>query len=93
MEAARIAALRGHSVVLFEERDHLGGALLLASMPPKRPGWSELRDYLVGEMKRLGVNVRLGTKGYRRACKKEGAEVAIVAIGASQSPPESPELN
>jgi len=90
MEAARIAALRGHRVVLIEERDHLGGALLLASMSPKRPGWSELRDYLVGEMKRLGVDVRLGTKATAELAKKEGAEVAIVAIGASQFPPAIP---
>jgi 2,4-dienoyl-CoA reductase-like NADH-dependent reductase (Old Yellow Enzyme family)/thioredoxin reductase len=90
MEAARIAALRGHRVVLIEERDHLGGALLLASMSPKRPGWSELRDYLVGEMKRLGVDVRLGTKATAGLAKKEGAEVAIVAIGASQFPPVIP---
>ena len=90
MEAARIAALRGHRVVLFEERDHLGGALLLASMLPKRPGWSELRDYLVGEMKRLGVNVRLGTKATAELARREGADVAIVAIGASQYPPRIP---
>ncbi len=90
MEAARIAALRGHRVVLIEERDHLGGALLLASMSPKRPGWSELRDYLVGEMKRLGVDVRLGTKATAELAKKEGSEVAVVAIGASQFPPDIP---
>ena len=90
MEAARIAASRGHKVVLIEERDHLGGALLLASMSPKRPGWSELRDYLVGEMKRLGVDVRLGTKATAELAKKEGTEVAIVAIGASQFPPNIP---
>ena len=90
MEAARVAAIRGHRVVLAEERDHLGGALLLASMSPKRPGWSELRDYLVGEMKRLGVDVRLGTKATLELAKKEGAEVAIVAIGASQFPPAIP---
>ena len=90
MEAARIASLRGHKVVLFEERDHLGGTLLLASMPPKRPGWIELRDYLVGEMKRLGVDVHLGTKATAELAGKEGAEVAIVAIGASQYPPRIP---
>ena len=90
MEAARIAALRGHRVVLVEERDHLGGALLLASMLPQRPGWSELRDYLVGEMKRLGITVRLGTTATAELAKKEGAEVAIVAIGASQYPPHIP---
>ncbi len=87
MEASRIAALRGHRVVLFEERDQLGGTLLLASMIPNRPGWSELRDYLVGEIKRLGVDVRLGTKATAELAKKEDAEVAIIAIGASQYPP------
>ena len=90
MEAARIASLRGHRVALFEQRDNLGGTLLLASMPPKRPGWFELRDYLVGEMKRLGVNVRLGTKATAELARKEGADVAIVAIGASQYPPRIP---
>jgi 2,4-dienoyl-CoA reductase-like NADH-dependent reductase (Old Yellow Enzyme family)/thioredoxin reductase len=90
MEAARIASLRGHRVVLFEQRDHLGGSLLLASMPPKRLGWSELRDYLVGEMKRLGVDVRLGTKATAELARKDGADVAIVAIGASQYPPRIP---
>ncbi|MGA9097879.1 MAG: FAD-dependent oxidoreductase [Methanotrichaceae archaeon] len=90
MEAARIAALRGHKVTLLDEHDHLGGTLLLAAMLPNRPGWSELRDYLVGEMKRLGINIRLRTKATAELAKKEGAEVAIIAIGASQSPPKIP---
>ncbi len=90
MEAARIAALRGHKVTLFDEHDHLGGTLLLAAMLPNRPGWSELRDYLVGEMKRLGINIRLGTKATAELAKKEDAEVAIIAIGASQNPPKIP---
>lgn len=88
MEAARIAALRGHKVTLLDEHDHLGGTLLLAAMLPNRPGWSELRDYLVGEMKRLGINIRLRTKATSELAKKEGAEVAIVAIGALQNPPK-----
>lgn len=93
MEAARTASLRGHRVVLFEQRDNLGGTLLLASMLPKKPGWSELRDYLVGEMKRLGVDVRLGTKATAKLAGKEGADVAIVAIGASQYPPRIPGID
>lgn len=92
MEAARIAALRGHRVMLIEERDHLGEALLMASMSPKRPGWSELRDYLVGEMIRLGVNVRLGTKATAELAKKEGFNVAIVAIGAKPNDSLAEEL-
>ena len=90
MEAARVGALRGHKVTIFEERDHLGGTLLLAAMPPNRPGWSELRDYLAAEMKRLGVDVRLGTRATAELAKKEGAQAAVVAIGARQSPPRIP---
>lgn len=93
IEAARTASLRGHTVVLFEQRDNLGGTLLLASMPPKKPGWSELRDYLIGEMKRLGVDVRLVTKATAELAGKEGADVAIVAIGASQYPPRIPGID
>jgi 2,4-dienoyl-CoA reductase-like NADH-dependent reductase (Old Yellow Enzyme family)/thioredoxin reductase len=93
MEAARIAALRGHQVVLLEERDHLGGTLLLASIVPQRPGWTELRDYLVGEVKRLGVDVRLGTRGSAEIAKSLDAELAVVAIGASQSPPKIPGID
>jgi NADPH-dependent 2,4-dienoyl-CoA reductase/sulfur reductase-like enzyme len=84
MEAARIATLRGHKVVLFEEHDHLGGALALSAMIPQRPGWAELRDYLTGELNRLGVDVRLGTRATAELAKREEAEVAIVAVGASQ---------
>lgn len=84
MEAARIATLRGHKVVLFEEHDHLGGALALSAMIPQRPGWAELRDYLTGELNRLGVGVLLGTRATAELAKREGAEVAIAAVGASQ---------
>jgi len=87
MEAARIAALRGHKVVLFEGRDRLGGALALAAMPPHRPGWTELRNYLIGEMERLGVDVRLGTIANVDLAMREGAEIAIVGVGAVQVPP------
>jgi 2-enoate reductase len=59
-------------------------------MLPQRPGWNELRDYLVGEMKRLGVDVRLRTKATAEIAKGSGAEVAVVAIGASQAPPDIP---
>ncbi|MEO0249923.1 MAG: FAD-dependent oxidoreductase, partial [candidate division WOR-3 bacterium] len=84
MEAARVATLRGHKVVLFEEHDSMGGALILSSMLPYRRGWAELRDYLIEELNRLGVDVRLGTRATAELAKREGAEVAIVAVGASQ---------
>lgn len=57
LEAARVAALRGHEVTLCERRPHLGGALLLASTVHASNG--QLLDFLVSEVRRLGVEVRL----------------------------------
>ncbi len=83
MKAAQVAALRGHEVVLLEELDHLGGALVPAAVPPHRQGWEELCSYLAREMDRRGIDVRLKTKATAELAKKEGANVAIVAVGAS----------
>lgn len=61
METARVAALRGHSVTLFERSAELGGAILLAS---RAPGWSGYRtaiDWLARELGRHAVDVRLDT--------------------------------
>ena len=58
LEAARVAALRGHEVVLCERHGHLGGSLLLAATVHAEN--EPLLDFLVGEVRRLGVEVRLG---------------------------------
>lgn len=83
MMAARIAAQRGHDVVLFEEHDALGGQLFAAEAAPYRPGWRELREYLTREMGRLGVDVRTGTRATADAVREVGPDAAIVAIGSS----------
>jgi 2,4-dienoyl-CoA reductase-like NADH-dependent reductase (Old Yellow Enzyme family)/thioredoxin reductase len=60
MEAARIAAERGHAVTLYERELELGGAIRIAS---RAPAWERYRyviDWLEKEMKRRGVEVRLG---------------------------------
>lgn len=83
MAAAKVARGRGHRVILCEERDHLGGQLIAAAAAPHRPGWEELRRYLMGEMDRLGVEVRLNTRATAALAQQLGAEVAIVAIGSA----------
>jgi 2,4-dienoyl-CoA reductase (NADPH2) len=47
MEAARIAALRGHSVTLYEKSGRLGGQLLLAALPPYKEEWNTTTAYLI----------------------------------------------
>lgn len=61
MEAARIAALRGHRVTLMEAAPHLGGTLRLAGRAPRRQGFNDIIDWLQGELYHLGVDVRLST--------------------------------
>lgn len=88
--AAKVAAERGNSVVLVEEDDRLGGQLIAAAAAPYRPGWEELRQYLIHEMARLGIDVLLRTKATKQLAQEEKADVAIVAIGSSAVRPPIP---
>lgn len=60
LEAARVAALRGHSVVLFEKELYLGGQVRIASQEPHRGELLEIINYLETEVRRLGVTINLG---------------------------------
>lgn len=88
MAAARIAAERGHEVVLIEREDALGGQLFVAEAPPHRPGWRELREYLTREMQRLGVDVRLGVEATPEAVRMTRPDAVVVAIGSSPRRPK-----
>ena len=89
MEAAKVAAERGHSVVLFEQEDHVGGQLIAATAAPFRPGWAELDNYLIDEMVRLGIDVRLNTKVTADVVRQEKPDVVILATGSSAVTPTS----
>lgn len=82
MEAARVAALRGHPVTLFEARDGLGGALSLWSGLPGREHYGAAVDWWARELERLGVNVRLGVKASAESVLAECPDAVIVATGA-----------
>jgi len=85
MEAACVAAARGHRVVLCERERHLGGTLLLASLV-----WephADLLDYFTGEIARLGVDVRVGQTIDARLLQAIAPDVVLVANGARYLPP------
>ena len=90
MEAAKVAHERGDYVVLFEESGHLGGQLLAASAAPFRDGWEELRRYLVEEISRLKIEVRLGVALTREIVEREHPYAVIVATGSYQTIAEVP---
>jgi 2,4-dienoyl-CoA reductase-like NADH-dependent reductase (Old Yellow Enzyme family)/thioredoxin reductase len=90
MEAARVCALRGHDVTLYEKRDELGGMALLASMPPKRADTGLYPEWLKRQVSKLGVKSVLNTAMTPELAKKEGADALIVATGAVPIRPNYP---
>jgi 2,4-dienoyl-CoA reductase-like NADH-dependent reductase (Old Yellow Enzyme family) len=85
LEAARVSALRGHSVTLFEARDQLGGALALWASLPGREFFHESIAWWERELDRLGVEVRRGTQALAATVLGEKPDAVIVATGALYS--------
>jgi len=81
MEAARVLALRGHSVILFEVVSGLGGQINLAA----RGGWRKdivgIVDWLAAEVKKLGVEIRLNTYAEPDDIRELEPDIVIVATG------------
>ena len=93
MEAARVAALRGHQVTLLEGQGQLGGNLLLASAPPHKEEINSLTRYLSAQLHKLSVRVRLGQQVTAGSVLAEKPEAVIVATGASPIIPDIPGTN
>ncbi len=90
METARVAALRGHTVTLWEERDRLGGNLNMAVIPPHKEEINNLIEYLSYQMRCQHVKVELGKKVTPEVVLKENADVVVIASGAIPITPEIP---
>lgn len=90
MEAARVAALRGHEVTICEKAEMLGGQLLLASAPSFKKEIAGYVKYLVGQVERLGVKVELGKEVTRELVEQLEPDVLIVATGAVPLIPSMP---
>jgi 2,4-dienoyl-CoA reductase (NADPH2) len=88
MEAARVAALRGHQVSLYEKSETLGGQLPLAAAPPGRAEFTAFVRYLEGQMKKRNVAVHLRTEASLRHVEMEKPDALILATGAEPSVPD-----
>jgi mycofactocin system FadH/OYE family oxidoreductase 2 len=82
LEAARVAALRGHRVTLFERAPAAGGQLALAATVPCRESLGEAVRHLLAELERHEVDVRLGVEVTAEMVAREGPEVVVVATGS-----------
>ncbi len=82
MEAAAVAAQRGHDVALWEASDRLGGALLWNEKMPLRRDFLRLVDAQRTALERAGVAVTLGHAAEPRAILAGGFDAVVVATGA-----------
>lgn len=81
LEAARICALRGHRVVLFEVASRLGGQVVMAARASWRKDLIGLIDWRVAELDRLNVDVRMNIFAEESDVEAEKPDVVIVATG------------
>jgi 2,4-dienoyl-CoA reductase-like NADH-dependent reductase (Old Yellow Enzyme family) len=82
LEAARVAAERGHRVTLGERGDQLGGQFRLAGRQPSRSQVTDLIAWFGRRLDALGVDVRLGTEVHADDVAAAGAETVILATGS-----------
>lgn len=82
LEAAVIAAKRGHEVTLYERERKIGGQLNVAFVPPDRDEIRNLLPYYEEQLKQTGVRVVVGKEVRQEEVKNEKPDVLIIATGA-----------
>jgi NADPH-dependent 2,4-dienoyl-CoA reductase/sulfur reductase-like enzyme len=90
IEAARVAALRGHEVILYERGPILGGQVRIAGRAPLRPGYGDAAEWLVRQLARTSVTVRLGVTATVERVLAQRPDAVIVATGAVPRRPDLP---
>ncbi|MFC1995777.1 FAD-dependent oxidoreductase [Chloroflexota bacterium] len=93
MEAARVAALRGHDVTIFEKSDKLGGLLNVASVPEFKQPLRGLIRYQESQAKKAGVKMELGKEATVDNVKSFAPDAVIVATGAKAIKPSVPDID
>ena len=82
MEAARIAAARGHNVTLYEKRGALGFMLdFAASVKGPHENLADLKNYLIRQLELNGVEVKTGTEVTQELIHSEAPDAVILAAG------------
>ncbi|WP_029353273.1 NADH:flavin oxidoreductase [Bosea sp. 117] len=85
LEAARVCAERGHSVVLFEKDDKAGGQINIAAKATWREALSGIPRWLFAQVQKKGVDIRLGTEATPDKVLAENPDVVIMATGGLPS--------
>ena len=90
MEAAMVAAQRGHQVTLFEKEDHLGGKLIFSRQVEFKKVLENFMDYQIHMLDKLGVTVKLSTEAAPDMVEAMAPDAVIAAVGADAVIPPIP---
>jgi 2,4-dienoyl-CoA reductase (NADPH2) len=95
MEAARVAALRNHQVILCEKEQWLGGSVPLAATVKgfKREDFLGLVRFLKNQVTKLGVEIRLGKEVNKSVVREINPDVLIIAAGGTHNVPDLPGIS
>ena len=90
LEAARVSAAQGHSVVLFEKSSELGGQTLIAKRAPGRQDFDGATRWSSRQCQKLGVDIRLNTLADVEQIVALKPDCVFVATGATARSPDLP---
>jgi mycofactocin system FadH/OYE family oxidoreductase 2 len=90
LETARVAALRGHYVSLYEKDKKLGGQVNIAAKAPGREDFAEVTRYYTHQMKLMGVEVHLNTEVTVEMVEEKNPDAVVVATGSQSFIPPFP---
>ena len=93
LEAARVAALRGHDVTLFEKTASLGGQLNIACVPPRKEEMRRAAQDLIRAVCNAGVHLCMGQTRTAEQLQEAGFEAVINAVGAHSAAPRIPGID
>lgn len=93
MVLAKTASIRGHEVILYEEKNRLGGQWQLACIPPCKEEFADYLNYLIAQLKKLGVTLILGMRATPEIVKKESPDIVVIATGAIPLKPQLPGID
>jgi pyruvate/2-oxoglutarate dehydrogenase complex dihydrolipoamide dehydrogenase (E3) component len=93
MQAAIVAAERGHKVTLYEKSDSLGGLLKITDGDPIKYLLKKYKDYLIRQVEKHDITVKLNTEASPELVEVGAPDVVIVASGSNHIIPDIPGVN
>jgi mycofactocin system FadH/OYE family oxidoreductase 2 len=82
LEAARVAALRRHRVIVFEKNDEVGGQNITAGKAAGRQEITGVTRWLIGQVSKLDIDLRLGLEVDEEMVLQEEPDAVVVATGS-----------